>query len=161
MQALGVCRYRMLSMNFIPPKPILVFSAVILLSCQYNVVRLSVNGNNPPTFKVNGIDMMVYFSIEEINHQTQQRVGEYPLWGFDKKSEVPSLPMMWRLPAFAYGRLPTSDYQQIYPSGSKPPIPLEEGKMYKAEVHTDIKDIGVIIFEIKNGQVSVNQVKYW
>jgi hypothetical protein len=140
---------------------IIAFVVIICSSCGIATINLSVNGDSNPEFKVGGATALYYFGVEEIDPQTERRIGDYPLWGFDKRVEVQSLPMMWRLPVFRYGSLPSNDYKQIYPRDSERPRSLEEGKWYKAEIHTSDKDIGEVIFQIKSGRVSNIKTRYW
>jgi hypothetical protein len=57
----------------------------------------------------------------------------------------------------------TIDYKQICPQDFEHLHSLEEGKWYKAEIHTPEKDIGEVIFQIKEGQVSKRNrfVDFW
>jgi hypothetical protein len=140
---------------------VVVVVVVAFSSCGSATISLSVSGDSNPEFKVGGAGVLVYFGVEEIDPQTKQRIGDYPLWGFDKRVEVQSLPMMWRLPAFKYGNLPSNDYKQVYPENFQHPPALEEGKWYKAQIHTPEKDMGEVVFQIKSGQVSNVKASYW
>ena len=142
-------------------KLIIALVVIALSSCGTATINISVRGDSNPEFKVGGTSVLVYFGVEEIDPQTKRRIGDYPLWGFDKKVEAQSLPMMWRLPPFRYGSLPSNDYEQIHPRDSEHPRALEEGKWYKAEIHTPEKDIGEVIFQITAGKVSNAKPNYW
>jgi len=138
----------------------LTLTLIVALSSYGCGPRLSVSGDSNPEFKVGGLSVLYFFGIEEIDPQMEQRIGDYDIWGFGKKVEVQSLPMMWRLPAFRYHSLPSNDYKQIYPYDSVPPHPLEEGKFYRAEIHTPNKDHVEVVFQIKSGKVTVIKTTY-
>lgn len=133
---------------------IFTFLLILCSSCTSPLLNLSVNGDNHPTFKVSGTASLYSFRLEEIDPQTQNRVGDGPLWVFEAKYKVTKVPMMWQLPEFKYGDVPSTEYEQRFPDTPEHPRQLEEGRWYRAEVFTTDKDICDVIFQIKSGKVT-------
>jgi hypothetical protein len=113
-------------------------SALLLCSmfaCTYEEnTKVSIDGDNPPTFNLYGSGIQQYFVVSEVSpdnnvHPAQQNPEKnITIWKIVPVAE-PS-PRAWDYPPIKYGGSPRG-FKQELPKDGVPP-PLVEGRLYEA-----------------------------
>jgi len=132
--------------------------ATVLLSvcgCDFSPT-IYLDGGNPPRFHFEGRDSLDFFAITEIVPENQnvpdveQDTDKNRIlwWVFPKDAAAGRVR---NLPPITYGIVPQNFVQKV-PSGSIPPPPLLEGKVYEAGGPPVSLPKGYLRFVIRNGQ---------
>ncbi len=137
----------------------LVVTTVLLLSliaaCTYEEnTKVSIDGENPPTFKLYGSGHQQHFVVSEVSpdnyvHPSRQNPEkDLVLWKIVPVTEPP--PRAWDYPAIKYGGIP-SKFTQELPKDGVPP-PLVEGRLYEAGGPAYGANGGSVLFTIRDGK---------
>lgn len=141
-----------------PFSSLLVASSLLLCSvvaCTYEEnTKVSIDGNNPPTFKLYGSGNQQYFMVSEVSPDNyvppaqQNSDKDIDLWKIVPVAEPPL--RAWDYPSITYGRIP-SGFRQELPKDAVPP-PLVEGRLYQAGGPAYGANGGAVLFKIGNGR---------
>jgi hypothetical protein len=132
---------------------ILVLLLTLIACSQERDTIVSVEGGNPPTFKLTGSGNQDFLLVREA---TQEEIADpnhppdKPEYLWEVQPKGPMLPTADSWPPITYGTVPP-DFKQIIPSGG-PPKPLEEGKTYLAGGSASNANGGAVWFKIENGK---------
>ena len=126
------------------------------IGCSNEVdMKVSIDGKNPPTFKLSGsgeLDILLVVEVASENQQVmstqRQPDKDVVLWEIwpDKSTETE----IKKLPHIKYGTVPSGFIQKI-PAGGQP-SPLIEGRVYAAGGPARNANGGSIWFSIRNGE---------
>jgi hypothetical protein len=125
---------------------IIFLSIVSFIGCEINT-RVTVDGNNPPTFKLSGTGGIYFLRVVELSSQEQSVSDGTILWEIKPDPELHGTAAS-QLPPITYGKVP-SGFTQTKP-GNGPPPSLVEGKLYDAWAPTYNANGGGIMFIIKD-----------
>jgi hypothetical protein len=135
----------------------LAFIAVVLLSimssgCERDL-SVTVEGQNPPIFKLGGSGRLIFFYVLEVPANRSLSVDSPKLWEIrptvnNKISDLPSI---------TYGVVPAG-FVQTVPSSGTPPALIEK-KTYAAGGPAFEANGGSIWFVIENGKAVVVEKK--
>ena len=140
---------------------VLVF-AMMVAAC--GETTLSISSDNPPTFRFHKgsgseVDSFPFFMVEEVNPINQnrpflkeQREKNVVLWKIVPKGELWGTPILDRLPAITYGKVPDGFLQEVPNDGSA--SSLTEGKIYEASGAPTLMPRAVVRFKIENGKLT-------
>jgi hypothetical protein len=118
---------------------------VTLTGCERDMT-LTMDGANPPTFKLSGSGRLIFFAVSEVPQGRPSKIDDPKVWEIRPIDEN----LISKLPAITYGVIPKG-FRQITPSADAPP-PLVEGKVYKAGGPAFNANGGSIRFTIKDGR---------
>lgn len=137
---------------------ILSAASALLLSmvaCTYEEnTEVSIDGENPPTFKLHGSGNQQYFSVAEVSpdnyvppaqHDSDKDIA---LWKIVPIEQTP--PRAWDYPPITYGSIPNKFRQELPQDGTPPP--LVEGRLYEAGGPAYGANGGSVLFAIRNGK---------
>lgn len=130
---------------------------VLLQGCSLERDTIvSVEGGNPPTFRLSGSGRQDFLLVRELTPQEMQNPDRRPtdpeyLWELRPKGTNPPADD-W--PPITYGAVP-ENFRQYVPSDGGKPKPLEEGKSYLAGGSASGANGGVTWFKIENGKPKV------
>ena len=137
---------------------LLVASALLLWSvvaCTYEEnTKVSIDGNNPPTFELYGSGNQQYFVVAEVSpdnyvHPAQKNPEkDLTIWKIVPVAEPP--PRAWDYPPIKYGSIPRGFMQEL-PKDGVPPQ-LIEGRLYEAGGPAYGANGGAVLFKISNGR---------
>ncbi|HLA10130.1 MAG TPA: hypothetical protein VJ023_06015 [Pyrinomonadaceae bacterium] len=108
-----------------------LISCIYLAACERDM-RVSVDGRNPPTFKLSGSGNLISFVVMEVppHNQTQKIQRESDrntvLWRIRPELEGNEIS---RMPEITYGKVPRGFVQEFPVNGT--PTHLTEGKVYE------------------------------
>ena len=128
-------------------------STLVIVGCLFERdTVVSIDGNNPPTFRLQGSGYQDFFGVWELPAQKIVPLQERPVL------DTPALWEIWpndgpradKWPLLKYGQVPPGFKQKIPEHGE--PRPLEEGKMYEAGGPASNANGGSIWFKIQNGK---------
>lgn len=129
-----------------------------MVACTYEEnTKVSIDGNNPPTFKIYGSGNQQYFMVSEVSPDNyvppaqQNPDKDIDLWKIVPVAEPP--PRAWDYPPIKYGRIP-SGFRQELPKDGVPP-PLVEGRLYEAGGQAYGANGGSVLFTIRNGKSEI------
>ena len=140
---------------------VLVFTMMVAACGE---ITLSISSDNPPTFRFHKgsgseVDSFPFFMVEEVNPINQnrpflkeQREKNVVLWKIVPKRELWGTPILDRLPAITYGKVPDGFLQEVPNDGSA--SSLTEGKIYEASGAPTLMPGAVVRFKIENGKVT-------
>lgn len=117
---------------------------VTLTSCERDMT-LTLDGANPPTFKLSGSGRLIFFAVSEVPQERPSKIDDPKLWEIRPINEN----LISKLPAITYGVVPEG-FRQLTPIAGVPP-PLVEGRMYKAGGPAFNANGASIRFTIKDG----------
>lgn len=115
---------------------------------------ISVDGGNPPTFKLKGSGRQDFLLVRELSPveiadpNNRQVEDSKVLWELRPKG--PTQPATDSWPTITYGTVPPDFIQRI--PGSGKPKPLEEGKTYEVGGSASSASGGSTWFKIDNGK---------
>jgi hypothetical protein len=118
--------------------------AVTLTACERDM-SVSMDGANPPTFKLSGSGRLIFFVVFE-PAKGKPSMDDPKMWEIRPTTEN----LISRLPPITYGTVPPG-FRQTTPSSGAPP-PLIEGRIYKAGGPAFNANGGSIRFTIKDGK---------
>ena len=131
---------------------------IVALSCTHADLERDttvsiIDGNNPPTFKLDGNGDQIFFIVSEVAPENQGRnpyakedVAFWQVW-----PKEGTRPEVWLWPRIKYGTVPDGFVQKIPQNGMPPP--LVEGKIYEAGGPASNAGGGYIWFEVRNRQI--------
>jgi hypothetical protein len=137
---------------------LLVAAALLFCSiaaCTYEEdTQISIDGDNPPTFKLYGSGNQQYFLVSEVStdnyvlpaHRNSDK--DIALWKIAPVAEAP--PRAWDYPPIKYGGVPRGLMQELPKDGVPPP--LVEGRLYEAGGPAYGANGGSVLFTIRNGK---------
>ncbi len=145
------------------PESFLITSCTVLLllfvlltgSCIYEEnTKVSIDGKNPPTFKLTGSGHQMFFLVSEIPSENQvpnaqqNPTRNIELWEIVPDKDTRDITRNW--PPITYGKVPPDFHQKTPSQGDAPK--LIEGKVYGAGGLAYGANGGGIWFTIKNGE---------
>jgi hypothetical protein len=119
--------------------------AVTLTGCERDMT-LTMDGANPPTFKLSGSGRLIFFTVYE-PVQGRPSIDDPVMWEIRPTDEN----LISKLPAITYGVVPLGFRQTIPIAGEAPPQ-LVAGKVYSAGGPAFDANGGSIRFTIKDGR---------
>ena len=132
-----------------------VLSVLLLAACVYEEdTKVSIDGGNPPTFKLYGSGNQKYFVVSEVPPSNnvppayRNPYNNIDLWKIVPESDPP--PRAWDYPPIVYGNVPAGFRQQFPTKGA--PVALAEGKLYQAGGDAYNANGGSVLFTIRNGR---------
>jgi hypothetical protein len=117
--------------------------------------RVSVDGSNPPTFKLQGSGHLVFLRVEEIPPENRVEVSNRDprknllLWEIAPNDGTHDEVWLW--PSITYGRVP-SGFKQKFPPDGAAPSALIGGKLYSAGGEAYNANGGEVWFVIRDGK---------
>ena len=132
-----------------------IFAVILILTgclLERDTV-VSVEGGNPPTFKLTGSGTQDFLLVREASPDEIADPDRRPhdpeyLWELRPKGTNPPADD-W--PPITYGTVP-ENFRQYIPSDGGKPKPLEEGKTYLAGGSASGANGGAVYFKIENGK---------
>jgi hypothetical protein len=135
-----------------------VIAALVFSACYEQDMTISIDDQNPPTFKLSGSGNLTFFGVWEVALENQRRLPserdegkDTVLWQIWPSNLGRDARVIRRLPPITYGSLPTGFTQKI-PERGHPPV-LIEGKVYEAGGPASNANGGSVWFTVKNGKV--------
>jgi len=125
----------------------LIMSLMILVTltgCERSMT-VTMDGANPPTFKLSGSGRLIFFTVFE-PVQGRPSIDDPKMWEIRPIDNN----LISELPAITYGVVPKG-FRQTIPNTGAPPT-LVEGKVYEAGGPAFNADGGSISFAIKDGR---------
>ncbi|HEY3040532.1 MAG TPA: hypothetical protein VGJ66_17475 [Pyrinomonadaceae bacterium] len=124
-----------------------VLMIVSLAGCERDMM-LTMDGANPPTFKLSGSGRLIFFTVFE-PVPGKPSINDPKMWEIRPINEN----LISKLPAITYGVVPQG-FRQTIPSAGTPPS-LTEGKVYEAGGPAFNANGGSIRFTIKDGRAVI------
>jgi hypothetical protein len=120
---------------------------LFLAGCERSMT-VTLEGANPPTFKLSGSGRLIFFAVSEVAPGKPSKPDDPTMWEIRPTDEN----LISKLPAITYGVVP-SGLRQTIPSAGAPP-PLVEGKLYEAGGPAFNANGGTMRFTIKGGKAT-------
>ena len=129
---------------------LLIILSLITRVCSERDTKLTIQGNNPPSFAMSGSGTLEFLQV--IGPRPQRDVKgptEGVYWQINGKDSS-HLVNVERLSPITYGKVP-SGYMQVYPEQGEAP-PLVEGERYYVWVWTNNANGAAKYFVIRDGK---------
>jgi hypothetical protein len=124
-----------------------IILSITIAGCEIDT-RATVDGKNPPSFRVSGSGGIYFIRVVDITDCNKSLLDCPILWQIDPAGGHVSIA---DLPLVTYGRVPQGFHQTIPVNDAPPPV-LVEGKMYDAWTPTYGANGGGVRFFIKAGK---------
>ena len=130
-------------------------SALCFAGCTYeSKTKVSVDGGNPPTFKLDGSGHQIFFVVGEVSPANQvpaaQRNSEKDTLLWKIRPNEGTADVAWDWPPITYGKVPIG-FKQELPAQSDVPQ-LVEGRVYAAGGPAYGANGGEMWFTIRDGK---------
>ena len=119
--------------------------AVVCTSCE-RILKVTLDGKNPPTFKFNGSGEIAWVFIYQVTPDGKVPPAGSAFWRLSPKKTM----MASQSPPITYGVVPDGYVQEVPANGSPPP--LQEGKTYGFGANTHGQPGRTIWFTIQDGK---------
>src|SRR5438552_18779332 len=105
----------------------LILVTLFCSSCIEESATVSIDGNNPPTFKLSGSGVPHFCVIGEDTGKEEKVWPSNVIWKIEPDAEGRQLGV-WSISPLIFGKVPKG-YIQTFPK-DHPPSPLQEGMKY-------------------------------
>src|SRR6266496_4325123 len=137
-------------------KIVILSTVVFFLACERDT-KLTVEGGNPPKFRMTGCGRLDTLQVGGPQKQREGVAEEPYLYWVIQVKEMGSDRQIERMGPIIYGEVP-SGYVQVHPSPGTAPPPLSEDEGYSVRVVTMNANGAFLKFAIHKGEVIVDPV---
>jgi len=128
----------------------LLLIVLCLLGCEQDT-RVSIDGNNPPKFKLSGSGKVFFIRVDKNPlPESEMTKDEAGIWQIEPDESMRRATIS-RYPEIKYGEVPPGFIQKV-PKNGDPPPGLEEGQEYILLAPTYNANSAYLGFKIKDGK---------
>jgi len=129
---------------------VLLLGGVCVSGCEQDT-RISIDGNNPPKFKLRGSGKVYFIRVyKDPVPESEMSKNEGGIWQINPDEKMRSTSVSG-YPEITYGEVPSGFIQKIPNTGAIPPR-LETGQKYILFAPTYNANFEILVFMIKDGK---------